>query len=53
MHNIESVQENETRKLLWDFEIQTDYLISTRPSDSHKKREPAKLWTLPCRQTTE
>ena len=28
MHNSESVQENETQKILWDFEIQMDYLIS-------------------------
>ena len=29
----ESVQENETYKLLWDFEIQTDHQISARRSD--------------------
>ena len=28
MHNPESVLENETHKLLWDFEIQTDHKIS-------------------------
>ena len=33
MHNIESVQENETHKLLVNFEIQTDHLNSTRHSD--------------------
>ena len=33
MHNPESVQENETHKFLWDFEIQTDYLISARLPD--------------------
>ena len=33
MHNLESVQENESHKLLWDFEIQTDHLISTRRPD--------------------
>ena len=27
MHNSESVLENETHKILWDFEIQKDYLI--------------------------
>ena len=27
MHKLESVLENETHKILWDFEIQTDYLI--------------------------
>ena len=30
MHNPESVLENETNKFLWDFEIQTDHLISAR-----------------------
>ena len=30
MHNTESVRENETHKLLWDFEMQTDHLISAR-----------------------
>ena len=30
MHNTESVMENETHKFQWDFEIQTDHLISAR-----------------------
>ena len=33
MHNPESVLENETHKLLWDFEIQTDHQISARRQD--------------------
>ena len=33
MYNPESVLENETYKLLWDFETQTDYLISAGPPD--------------------
>ena len=33
MHNPESVLENETHKLLWDFDIQTDHLISARRPD--------------------
>ena len=33
MHNPESVFENETHKVLVDFEIQTDHLISTRRPD--------------------
>ena len=38
MHNPESVQENETRKIVWDFEIQTDRLVSARqPCDSQQK----------------
>ena len=30
MYNITPVLENDTHKILWDFEIQTDYLISAR-----------------------
>ena len=45
-----SVLENDTHKLLWDFEIQTDHLISARRPDlikiNNKKRELAKLQTL-------
>ena len=33
MHNPAPVQENDTHKLLWDFDIQTDHLISTRRPD--------------------
>ena len=33
MQNPQSVLENETHKLLWDFEIQTDHQISARPLD--------------------
>ena len=33
MHNSAFVPENETHKLLWDFEIQTDHLISARRPD--------------------
>ena len=44
MHNSEFVLENEALKVLWDFEIQTNYLISPRWQDSvivngSKKRE--------------
>ena len=56
MHDPESVQEIETHKLLWDFEIQTNHLISARRTDLvivNKKREPAELRTLPSRLTTE
>ena len=34
MHKLESIQENETNKLLWDFEIQADTLIPARRTDS-------------------
>ena len=33
MHNPESVLENEMHKLHWDFEIQTDHIISARRPD--------------------
>ena len=33
MHNPEFVQENETHKILWDFGIQMDHLISARRLD--------------------
>ena len=33
MHNPESVLENETHKLFWDFEIKTDHLILARRPD--------------------
>ena len=33
IHNPESVQENDTYKILWDFDIQTDHLISARWQD--------------------
>ena len=32
-HDSESIPENETLKILWDFEIQTDHLISVRRPD--------------------
>ena len=33
----ESVQENKTHKILWDFKIQTEYLIPARRPDKEKK----------------
>ena len=33
MYKPESVSENETHELLWDFEIQTDHLIPARRQD--------------------
>ena len=65
MHNPASVQENDTHKLLWDFDIQSDHLISAIRSDlvtirkkkkekkRKKKREFAKLSTSLSRLTTE
>ena len=55
MHNPESVREIETHKILWDFEIQTERLISAGRPDlvtvnnkkkKKKKREPVELWIL-------
>ena len=42
MHNPAAVLENETYKLLWDFYIQTDHLISARRPDLIKKRKKKK-----------
>ena len=57
MHNPTPILENDTHKLLWDFDIYTDYLISTRRPDliviNNKKREFAKLLTLLSQLTTE
>ena len=42
MHNPESVLENETHELFWDFEIQTDHQISARRPELiviNKKKE--------------
>ena len=39
MNNLESVQEKETLKLLRDFDIQKDHLISARLSDRHQKKK--------------
>ena len=45
MDNPESILENEMHKVVWDFEIQTDHIISVRRPDqvivNNKKREPA------------
>ena len=43
MHSPAPVQENDTHKLLWDFDIHTDHLISARRPDliiiSQKKKK--------------
>ena len=59
MHKLEYILENDTHKILWDFEIQTDHLISTRRPESvivYKRkrtywqvnfaRELKKLWNI-------
>ena len=60
MHNPAPILENETNKLLWDFDIRTGHLISSRRPDlilinkkKKKKRKSAKLSTLLSRLTTE
>ena len=46
MHNPKSALENEMHKILWDFDIQTDHLISARRPDliiiNEKKKKKAK-----------
>ena len=58
MHNPDPVLENDTHKLPWDFNIQTDHLISVQRPDliiinKKKTRKSAKLSSLLSRQTTE
>ena len=57
MHNPAPVLENNSHKFQWDFDIQTDHLISARRPDliiiNKTKREFAKLSTLLSYQTTE
>ena len=53
MHNPAPVLENDTHKLLWDFDIQTDHLISARRPDlmiinKKKKKENLKNARLFC-----
>ena len=53
MHNPEFIPENETYKIHWDFEIQTDHLISTRWPDllivkKKKKKKKKKINLLNC-----
>ena len=46
IYNPTSVQENNTHKLLWDFDIQTDHLISARRPDLviiNKKKRTCKI----------
>ena len=33
MHNLAAFLENDTNKLLWDFDLQTEHLISARRPD--------------------
>ena len=47
VHNPESVLENETDKLLWNYEIQTD-LQTTRPNNNLQKRKNSRICKLCC-----
>ena len=56
MHNPAPVLENNTHKLLWDFDTHTDYLITPRRPDLiiiYKKKEFAKLSALLSRLIIE
>ena len=53
MHKPESVLENETHRILWDCEIQTDHSIPAMRPDLiivKKNSEPADLWKSQGRQ---
>ena len=54
MHKPESIPENETHKILWDFELQSDHQIPARRKDLgiiNKEREIVVLWILRSQQT--
>ena len=42
MHNPESVLEDETHKILWGFDIQTDHQISARRPDLEQLKKQNK-----------
>ena len=51
MHNPAAVLENDIHKLVWDFDIQTDFLISDGRTDLiiiHKKKENLQNCQLCC-----
>ena len=53
MHKLESIPDNETHKILWDFEIQTDHVIPAKRPDpvninqKKKKKKKKKERELP------
>ena len=55
MYNPASALENETHKLLWDFEIQTDHLISARRPDLIiiKKKKNGRIVDFAVQRTKE
>ena len=46
MHNPAPVLENDTHKLLWDFDIQTDHLILARRPDLIIINQKKKIWKI-------
>ena len=53
MNNLESFQENETRRILWDFKIQTDHLIAAQRPDLviiNKKQKTCRQVDLPVQE---
>ena len=50
MHNPAPVLENDTHKLLWDFDVQTDHLISARGPDliiiNKKKKKKERIYKI-------
>ena len=42
MYKQESVKENMTHKIFWDFQIQTNHLIKVRRQDREKKKRKKK-----------
>ena len=55
MHKLESILENETHKILWDFEIQTDHQIPAGRPDLvlTRKKELVICWILLFQRTTK
>ena len=45
MHILTSLIENDSQKLLWDFDIETDHGQKTRPYNNQQKRELTPLST--------
>ena len=43
IHNPESILENETHQLLWDFEIQTDHLIEPYKNQQQQKKRTGRI----------
>ena len=56
MHEPEPIRENVMPKILFDFDMQIDPLISARRRDLvrvDKRKKPTEQWILPSRRTTK